>query len=1463
MIKKLFTILFILVTVLKLSAQVNLQSGSAIFSLPMFSWQDDKSRLNSEVSLNYNSGSGLKVNDVASNIGQGWNLLAGGSITRIQAGEPDDQKPRDGAMEDINKYPPGFLYDTRSASLGAPGSLAKYPIFKDKNHIYKQHNEVAADKELDHFAFQFNGRSGIFILNKDTSNTGVFLGQNKLKVWFTRDENMYYQGSGIRTTITAFYIQDENGLIYKFTQHELTQVLKTDYCDANLNTTLTQPKFKINGVYHEISSPNPTVNKYIINGWHLTEIEDALTHRKILLNYITRNIDATAGTSITNYTDEALLPDGEKKNYSILSHARSITKTPAILSIAYPDGHQVIFIYDKARFDLNGDSVLSSIDIKYQNRYLAKYVLKSSYFILNRYGIPSSDYEKQCSRLCLKSIQKIGVDLKASDPPYTFDYYLGSSAPDDFIPPPFCHLKDIWGFYNGDYSKAYGGNSINVTTSLSGLSNLELRGLCFQRYGSSSIVLNAKPGYGKNGLLRQITYPTGGSLNYEFDQNVGILRGETSAINVGGVHVSKTTLTDGGYSNPCNHPISTSYSYTLEGSVQPSLWGLEKPVNFMTSSNHYAPEYKYFYYKPLFDFGCDYHFKYPGILSREQAINLTSTQNILVALSKVLNIVGNITQVLDIITYLSTPAGPGAVIIDAIVDVLNIFITCIGDHHKDYTYTISYNSDLNSSNPLPSQFKRVEVIGGIGSAGKTVYEFTSEDDFPIWEPQNILYSAKQRFAYWTYGLVKKTTIYDAAAHPVKQTENKYNDYYSQTTLGYLSHGMNSNKYTCCKSIVFRSSSIRSTDWDNPSNYNDLSSYVTDTYSNPDLHAELYLAFTGRVELDSVIERTYKQSDPTQFLENKIAYSYNDNYLVNEVTTIQSNGDVNYKHINYNTDYNGSVLNTLSQNNIFNVPVETTTSVGKVINTYTYSILSEKVTEFTSLSNGDIKPSRILEQRFAAPESAWDGIIRFYQGPDNANNPVYKEVQTFTYDAASNLTGIRDEGNHVVKNVYGYDDKYVIASVVNADPVSDLVAYSSFEGSVEGGWLTIGGAQFNTSSSITGSSSLSLDPSHSLWTPLNNTKPYRVSLWATSIVNVSNSSLVKSGPTINGYTYYEYSIPSGTSIVSVGGNATIDELRLYHQSARMRTVTYDPLIGKTSECDENNRITYFEYDDHARLQFIKDENRNVVKMYEYNIAKRPSGCPVTYFNYAVSEIFIKNNCPAGYVGNPVTYTIPEGTFTSITSQDAVDLQVQNQLSTYGQTYANTYGSCTQVFSNTALSQTFAKEGCDIGYVGTSIYYSVPDGKYTSLVSQADADEQAQNEMDANGQAFANLPGNTSCIISNTAVWIGTGSEQCQNGHKLKQVIDQNPNSSSYNQTQWIDTGEDADCSYNSGTCYGEGYAWINGTCEYGMKVYMGDVYDNNDGLWHCLYHYEFSDGSWSQDYEDPSGSTQHYMCLEPA
>ncbi len=48
-----------------------------------------------------------------------------------------------------------------------------------------------------------------------------------------------------------------------------------------------------------------------------------------------------------------------------------------------------------------------------------------------------------------------------------------------------------------------------------------------------------------------------------------------------------------------------------------------------------------------------------------------------------------------------------------------------------------------------------------------------------------------------------------------------------------------------------------------------------------------------------------------------------------------------------------------------------------------------------------------------------------------------------------------------------------------------------------------------------------------------------------------------------------------------------------------TYTYDPLIGKTSETNIRGRTTYYEYDYFNRLQTIKDNDKNILKQYEYN------------------------------------------------------------------------------------------------------------------------------------------------------------------------------------------------------------------------------------------------------------------------
>ncbi|MEO6733212.1 MAG: DUF5977 domain-containing protein [Ferruginibacter sp.] len=1405
--------IFLVILLVKLHSlafsQVNLQTGSATFSLPMFNWQDNKSRLNSVVALNYSSGNGLKVNDVASNVGQGWNLLAGGVINRMQIGEPDDQVAYPGkgdhSDQDISKYPAGILFATVPAFKGCPTALTRYPIYGWKNQVYTQRTVIAEDRQLDYFSFQFNGKAGMFVL--DPTNVGVArsLGDTKMKITFQLADMM---SLGRRTSITSFSVQDIDGLIYKFTLPGLTKVMQFNYCDASLNQSWTQPKFEEDQVYHQAGFDNGEFsNPWVIDSWYLSEIVDPLTHRNILFDYTTRYINNTAGADISyNY----------EKDYSIVSHKTSNTETPEINSITYPDGHKVTFNYGSARFDLTGELALSAIDITYQGRYISKYKLNTSYFILNRYGTPVSAYQKSVARLCLMSVQKIGIDLKEDTPPYIFDYYLGSTnAPDDFIPPPFFYAKDIWGFYNGSNSRGFTDEVIPLNSSLSQLSNRQTKGLCFLHNGVPGVYLNAKTGYARNGLLRQIIHPTGGTLAYQYEQNSGVLNATSG--NVGGVHVSQTSATDGGYSNGCSNPINTQYNYVMNGTGSASsLWGLEMPVNYMTSNTHYQPEYKSYHY--TFPFGeCYWKYSYPGILSQQQSISLTGIQQFLSSIAPVLEIVSIVSTIMDVATVI-TGGSPVALIIDIIGGLLNIGLTCIGNHADDFSVTVYYNSDMNGVAPLPTQFKRVEVVENTGTIGKTVQEFTSDDDYAIWEPTNPVFSAKQRFAPWAYGLPKLTTVYDVNGNIVKQTENIYNSTNAKRIIdGCIYHpgpnfcdpdnttGINSNLISC-KCLVTNSSSQRNSDWSDPLQYNN--SYLM--ASSADLKVDFYGMYTGRTELRTTNERIFKTSDPTQYLETVTDYSYNlgwddQNYEVNRIRITESNGVTNIRYISYAADYASSqnvALTTLVQNNNGALPVSTYSSVYDPSVSYYERALSEKVTEFTQLSTGDIQPARVIEQRFTQPNNT---ASRYW--PDNVNNSsIYKTIQSFTYDVSGNLIGQKDEGNRILTNIYDYQDKYVVANIINADALTDNSAYSSFESTGFGGWSLTGSGAVYVNNGVTGIRSFTLNGNTFTRSSLNTVKLYILSFWAdnTGITVTGGATLIKSAPTTNGFTYYEYSLALGTSSVSVSGTANIDELRLYPASGRMRTVTYDPLIGKTSECDENNRISYYDYDNLGRLQYIKDESRNIVKMYEYNTisAAKQNGCPTTYYNKLVSEVFKKSNCGAGYIGSDVTYTLAANTYSSAISQADADVQAENYILTNGQAYANTNGTCTQLYYNTAQSQSYSRESCPVGFTGASITYTVPANRYTSTISLADANQKALNEIAANGDAYANAPANSICTIdyNPTWSWLEGAASYCSfvNGsnHLFIQQTNINPNSSSFNQTRWNDVGVQDACPQQS-------------------------------------------------------------------
>lgn len=1430
-IKRLLVIALLVAINFKPKAQVNLQTGGATFSLPIFSWQDEKSRLSSIVALSYNSGNGLKVSDIPSNVGQNWDLVFGGVITRLQVGEPDDQVAKEGNEWDITKYPPGRLYANKAPENGCPVALTKYPIYGWQNQIYAQHNIVAEDKQLDYFSFQFNGKAGMFVVDPSNLGNCKLIGDTKVKISFQTDDNLVYQG--IRTKITSFTIKDIDGLIYKFTRHGITKILKSEYCDPSATNIYKQPTFKSGFLYDQAGFESSEImNPYVINSWYLTEIEDALTHRKVYFNYGTsnRNINNIAGVDII-YNKE--------KDYAIRFHKRSITQTPYITGVTFPDGHTVNFNYGAAREDLKGDYVLSSVDVSYQGRYLSKHEFNTSYFILNRYGTPVTDYQKKAARLCLRSVRKIGVDLKEDTPPYLFDYYTGSSAGDDFVPPPFFYGKDVWGFYNGNNSKGYWNEQIPLDKSITDLSLSHLQGLCFLRTGTTDVQLTSKTGYAKNGLLRQIVYPTGGTLTYNYDQNIAFLNGAYRE--VGGVHVSQTSATDGGNNNGCANPLTTSYSY-INGDGNSSLWGLEMPVNVTSSMTHYQPEYKYYKWTwSCAPFGCcDWKYKYPGIISQTQSIDVQGANKVMETVMGVMTV---ITTIKDIVTLILTPS-PGFwvvanVVIDVISGIVMIAITCIGQQERDRYYTNYYNSDLNAVASLPTQFKRVEVTESSGGTGKTIQEFTSSDDYPIWEPLNPAFSAKQRFAPWAYGLPKRTIVKANNGNIVREVINEYSfqdstcNYSSRMETGDIPGTEGGDAVPCVpkakrklnttsvKCLVQKSSSQRNIDWADPNHYNVPSAYQTS--SNDEMKVDLYDIYTGRVELKSVAERVYKPDGTGQFNETVTQYKYNEwnNYDIKQTIVQESNGDKLYKDIKYNSDFLVPPLSTLFNNNITSLPVSTSTSISKN-GTQPLTFLSESVSEYSVLVNGDIKPSRILEQRFSQPVDA--SSITLYQGPGSSVSQ-YKETQTFAYDNAGNVIGLKDEGGRQILNIYDYNEKYVSASVINADALTDKAAYTSFETNTYGGWNVYGTVTFNSSQFVTGARALSMS-STTLQTTLSSSKAYTLSFWATSNSSLSiggGATLTKSSPTINGFTYYEYNVPQGNSSIYIYGNGPIiDEVRIYPASARMRTVSYDPLIGKTSECDENNRITYYEYDNLGRLKFIKDENKNTVKMYEYNniSQEKQNGCPGIYYNKLISEIFTKNNCSQGYIGSNVIYTIPANTFSSALSQEDADALAQASILSNGQNYANANGTCIRIYYNSAQSQNFTKQNCPVGYLGSTVTYTVPANRYSSLVSQAAADQLATDDIAANGQYYANTSPTATCTVDTNPWWesLENAPSYCQavNGvnHLFVLQTDVNPHSSTQGNTRWWDTGPNDLCP--AGTYYSneQSQAFIRNNCPAG-------------------------------------------------
>jgi hypothetical protein len=159
------------------TASVNYADGAAGYSIPLYEYKTNN--LSIPISLAYNT-NGTRITQVASRVGLGWMLNAGGVVSRMVLGEPD------GSSTFLR--PPPEQTDEYSAQW--------------QSFLEKAGNE-GYDTQPDIFTFSFGGYSGKFIID----------GSSIMKL---DDNNLVITGG----VASGFTIVAPDGAKYEFKQEE-------------------------------------------------------------------------------------------------------------------------------------------------------------------------------------------------------------------------------------------------------------------------------------------------------------------------------------------------------------------------------------------------------------------------------------------------------------------------------------------------------------------------------------------------------------------------------------------------------------------------------------------------------------------------------------------------------------------------------------------------------------------------------------------------------------------------------------------------------------------------------------------------------------------------------------------------------------------------------------------------------------------------------------------------------------------------------------------------------------------------------------------------------------------------------------------------------------------------------------------------------------------------------------------
>lgn len=454
-------------------------TGVPHISIPLFSI--GSSNFSMPIELNYDA-SGIKVEQQATYVGLGWNLMMGGNISQIVCGQSDFYETSDNIsisnldllqtiLPDVKNisYPlctlasvafPAVPLNPTSSHMPIEADRKKYDIFRDVSK---------GAKVPDIFQASFCGHSVSFIIDTSNKNAKI-IGNDATNYKIELKEYTAIYPHSIEIT-------DDHGLKYIFTEAPENNMY--DHASYNLSEiknaadqSLAEFKYLkescdfLRPYYESVGKPDESYGKPIGS-------------ESIKNQFINRNYPYSLLEHVANeYYPETIITDKETVTLTY-GNREDVKQAKRIDKIT-------------VQSNSNNNSIIHTVIFNYGNFTESNYDSE----LCNRY-----DYTSVYSYNRLK-LTDITVDGKK----YSFGYNENTD-----LPSRLSVQQDFWGYYNGERNTdgfcaspkyQYENNDKLVSVETVGSAN---------RYASEYLC--------EAGTLNKIIYPTGGYTKFDYEIN--------------------------------------------------------------------------------------------------------------------------------------------------------------------------------------------------------------------------------------------------------------------------------------------------------------------------------------------------------------------------------------------------------------------------------------------------------------------------------------------------------------------------------------------------------------------------------------------------------------------------------------------------------------------------------------------------------------------------------------------------------------------------------------------------------------------------------------------------------------------------------------------------------------------------------------------------------------------------------